>query len=86
MSVFAIMSDRPNPELGERVKELFPRDYYQLSDAGWLVVAETAATPLAEQLDIRQGRFGRVLVIQTRGTGAGWHGKAVWEWLRAKVA
>jgi hypothetical protein len=86
MAIFAVLTDKPCPALGEKIAELYPRDFYKLSDAQWLLRADIIARSLAEQLDIRSGKYGRAIVIRTTGSASGWHSKTVWEWLTQKAS
>ena len=84
MTIFAVLTDRPQPALAQKIAELYPTDFYALTDSQWLISADTIAQTLAEQLDIRTGKFGRAVVLRASSNASGWHTKTVWEWLTQK--
>lgn len=84
MAIFAVLADNPNAELGKRIESLYPTDFYKLTESQWLVMADTIPRTLSEQLDVRAGKFGRVIVLRTEGRAAGFHASSVWEWIRQK--
>jgi hypothetical protein len=86
MAVFAVLADNPNEKLGAKIVELYPTDHYKLTDSQWLVAADTIPQNLAEQLGVRTGTFGKVIVIRATASASGWHNQTVWEWLRQKSA
>ncbi len=86
MPVFAVVLDEPSDALNQRIRKSFPVDSVSVSDRQWLIVADTTARALAEQLDLRGGGAGRVMVMEIVGMPSGWHGKSTWEWLKAKLA
>lgn len=86
MAIFAVLTDKPNPELGKKIEALYPRDFYKITDSQWLISADSIPRSLAGQLDLRTGSFGRALVIGVTGTASGWHSKTVWEWIAQKVS
>lgn len=81
MAIFAVLADKPNPELGKKIAELYPRDHYELSASQWLLKADSIPRTLAEELGVRSGSFGRVMIIRTTGEASGWHSKTSWQWL-----
>lgn len=86
MAIFAVLADKPNADLALKIRTLYPTDFYALTDSQWLVSADTIPQTLAEQLDVRAGKYGSVIVIRTTGSAAGWHTKTVWEWLTQKAS
>ena len=84
MALFAVLADTPNPGLEQQISTLFP-GFYKLTDSQWLVSADVIPQTLAEQLDIRAGKFGRVIVVGLTGSASGWHSKTVWEWISQKA-
>jgi len=85
MAVFAVLADKPNDKLGEKIAALYPTDHYKLSETQWLISADAISQTVAEQLGIRKGAYGRVIVIRTTGSASGWHNKTAWEWLSQKA-
>ncbi|MBV9932445.1 MAG: hypothetical protein JO013_16085 [Alphaproteobacteria bacterium] len=86
MTIFAVMAEKPNPELARKIASLFPNQFCTLTDSQWLIVDDAIPREVSEKLGVREGEYGRVMVIQTTGAGAGWHNKTVWEWLNQKTA
>jgi hypothetical protein len=85
MAVFVVLADKSNTELGRKIATLYPADHYEITDSQWLISADTIPQTIAEQLEIRTGKFGRAIVIRTTGSAAGWHTKTVWEWITQKA-
>lgn len=86
MPIFAVIAAGPNAELEARIGALFPTANQRVNDRTWLIDAETTATLLADQLEIRGGARGLVLVIQVIPSGAsGWQVKSLWDWLALKA-
>ena len=86
MPLFAVLTDKPNAELGEKIGQLYPRDFHKLSDTQWLVSADTIPRAMSEELGVREGKYGRVMVIQTTGAAAGWHNRSAWDWINQKAS
>ena len=86
MAVFAVLADKPNAELAKKIAELYPTDHYVLTQSQWLVSADMITQTLAEQLEVRAGKYGRVIVVGTNGSASGWYAKTVWEWITQKVS
>ena len=85
MAIFAVLADKPSDELGRRIAALYPDDHYVVSANQWLISADTITQTLAENLDVRTGTYGRVLVLGATGSSSGWHAKSAWEWLTQKT-
>lgn len=86
MAIFAVLADEPHPELGAKIISMFPGDQsLRLSDCQWLISAPLISQALADQLDVKSGVYGRVLVLLATASGSGWHSKSVWEWLTLKT-
>ena len=86
MSLFAVIAAAPNAELAARINSLFPTTNLKINDKTWLIDAETVANALAEQLEVRAGARGLVLVIQALPNASGWQPKNIWDWLALKAA
>jgi hypothetical protein len=88
MAVFVVLAEEPNEELAQKIATEFPADFYTLTDRQWLISADSIPQTVAEQLGVRSGKFGRVIVIKASTSASGWHSKTVWEWLnqKAKIA
>jgi hypothetical protein len=87
MPLFAVIAANPNADLAARIDALFPTATQKINDRTWLVDAETTASVLSDQLEIRGGARGLVLVIQVVPGGAsGWQVKSLWDWLGLKAA
>ena len=84
MAIFAVLADKANEALKAKIAQLYPADHYILAENEWLVSADMIAQTLAEQLDVRTGQFGRVLVVAVTGKAAGWHSQTVWDWITQK--
>lgn len=85
MAVFAVLIDKPNAKLGEVISTKYPNDHFKISDNHWIVRADSITKEVAENLDVRTGAFGRVVVLGLTGSRSGFHVKTVWEWLDQKV-
>lgn len=86
MALFAVLADKPNPALEAKITALYPADYYKLTDSQWLVSADIIPQTLGEQLGVRTGTHGRVIVLGLTGSSSGWHSGTVWEWITQKAA
>lgn len=86
MAIFAVLAEKPDPELGAQIAALYPTDHFQLAPTQWLVSANAIAKDLAQQLNIREGERGRVIVLRASETASGWHKLSLWEWLKQKSA
>ena len=85
MAIFAVLSEKAiNEELGSKIAEV-SADILKLGPTHWLIEAESTARSLADALDIREGKFGRVIVLQALPTGSGWEIKSLWDWLNSKA-
>ena len=84
MAVFAVLADKANISLGSKIKELYPKDFYEISTAQWLVATDTTARSVADRLSIREGAFNRAIVAPLSGMPSGWQSKSMWDWLREK--
>jgi hypothetical protein len=84
MTVFLVLSDKPNPALERKIAEIYPQAHYQLGDRQWAIAADkkTSAEVMVE-LGIKDGALGRAVVFRTAGA-AGWFMKSLWEWLAVK--
>ena len=80
MPTFLIISDKPNPPLEKTIKEAYPDDCYIISKNHWLIDAEETTGDLAEELGVRDGSFGKVIVFRV-DSYSGYHSKNLWEWL-----
>ena len=85
MAIFAVLAEKADPALGKKVAEKYPKDSYELTPSQWLVAADTIPRQLADELDIREGRHGKAIVIRVSGSSSGWHKKTFWEWLNQKA-
>jgi hypothetical protein len=85
MAIFVVLAEKPNAELAKKIASEFPADFYTITDTQWLIYADTIPQTVAEQLGIRTGKFGRVIVIKASTSASGWHSKTVWEWLNQKA-
>ncbi len=85
MAIFVVLAEAPNAELANKIATEFPADFYTITDSQWLIAADSIPHNVAEKLDVRTGKFGRVLVIQGSTSASGWHSKTVWEWLTQKA-
>ena len=85
MSIFAVIVDQPSPALDAKIKAKFdePRRY-KLNDRTWMVVSDQLSNPLADELEIRTGNYGRAVVIRVSNSTSGWQQKSFWEWMSAK--
>ena len=82
MPVFVVISDEPNPLLGDKIAKLYPAPAsYKMNDRNWLVSAEILTQALGEALDVRTGKLGRVLIVRASNSAAGWYSKSLWEWM-----
>jgi hypothetical protein len=84
MAVFAVLADKANISLGSKIKELYPKDFYEISTTQWLVATDTTARSVADRLSIREGAFNRAIVVPLSGMPSGWQSKSMWDWLREK--
>ena len=85
MAIFVVLSEAVLPDLKTKITTFFPNDHYELTPTQWLLSADTIPSSLADQLGTREnGLGGRVIIIQTTGSAAGWHANTAWEWLRQK--
>lgn len=85
MAVFLVLSDRANPQLGAKIKEAYPENFYEIAnDNQWAVATGDVTTnDVKNKLGLQEGPYGRVVVFKTSGS-AGWHKKSLWEWLALK--
>jgi hypothetical protein len=86
MPIFAVLADKPNPALGAELEKLYPGQVYILTDSQWLLNADSIAQTVSNRLELKDGKYDRVLVIQASTSAAGWHKKTVWEWLGQKAS
>ena len=85
MAIFAVMSLGADPSVLEnKIKELFPNDYYALSSDKWLVASAGAtATDMAQRLGMVKGQKTLGIIV----TFGGYNGLApadIWEWIKTK--
>ena len=86
MTIFAVIPDAPQPGLAAKINELFPDGKsYGLNDRSWIVESDSLTQALSEELGVRDGTYGRVLILRASTSGAGYHAKSLWEWLTSKV-
>jgi len=85
MAIYVILSQEPNPTIEDRIKNLFPEDYYLLSDRQWLVSSNKIAKSISDEIGISNGEHGNVVVFWITGY-FGWWTRTVWEWMRLKEA
>ena len=91
MSIFAVMSLAPNPELGAKIVGVYPNDSLALSSSFWFV-SDANVTPaqVSEKLGVRSATSGEsgftdVVVVRSQGY-FGYASSAVWQWLALKGA
>ena len=81
MPVFLIVSEKNNPDLQAKIAEAFPDEVFVLSRNHWLVDAKETTSDMKKELDISEGRFGRVAIFKI-DSYSGYHKKSLWEWLQ----
>ena len=86
MPLYAVIAEKDNPELGAKIASQFPTDYIEVTPAQWLLSADMIPNQLGDQLGVRTGALGRVLILEVTGSGSGWHSTRIWQWLRLKSA
>ena len=90
MSVFAILSDRPQPELQAAVEKAYPDSHYHWSDTVSFVRTSGPALTIALKIGVRRsnpegeptGKFTGVVVTQLSSSYFGWSKNTLWEWLK----
>jgi hypothetical protein len=86
MAIFAVLSEEPNAKLEARLDKMFEGDLkLKISDSQWLVVADKLAGTLADEIGIKKGEYGRVIVLRASSSGSGWHRKSIWDWLNLQA-
>jgi hypothetical protein len=85
MTIFAVLAEADNPRLAEQVERIYPDAYKLVPNMQWLVDASGTPKSVADALDIRDGKYGRVVVLQGTANGAGWHYRSLWDWVTAKA-
>lgn len=80
MPTFLIFSEKKHEALGDKIREIYPDDHYDLGAGKWLIEAEKTTKDVAEEIGIRGGAFGRAVVFKV-DTFSGFHSKSLWEWL-----
>ena len=85
MTIFAIISNVPNPKLSDAVRNVYPNDHMTLAEGTqWLVSAKDTAVNVSEKLGLGQeGASGSGMVLGV----SSYYGRAsvnVWEWMKVK--
>ena len=91
MAVFVVLSDEPNKQLYDKIKEVYPNDHFALSDRSWLVSADAISRVVSGSLGITteddtvpQGAMGMAVVFTINGY-YGFHNQDTWEWISLKL-
>lgn len=80
MTVYAILSDHDNVDIGRQIQQAFPASF-EIGAGQHLVAVEGKTTEqVAEELG-RDGENGRFIVFPIT-TYWGWHKQGLWEWLK----
>jgi hypothetical protein len=84
MAVFLVLAltDAVAPQLGEKVKALYPTNHLVLAPGRWLVRSEGVSKTVSDALEITPGKFGHAIVFGVSGY-FGWALPTVWEWMGA---
>ena len=80
MPVFAVLADRDNPVLGERITTKFKNNNILMAPGQWLVDANETVKFVSEELNLSAGDMGRVVVFKV-DSYFGHHNKDLWDWL-----
>jgi hypothetical protein len=88
MAIYVVLSEEPSPTLTANIERIFPGDnHYAIAPNQWLIWTDRVDATVSKDLEISDGRAGiKAAVFRIAGTGAGWHSKALWEWLAVKSA
>ena len=84
MAIFVVLPLVPMPSLAQKIAEIFPTDFYRLSDTQFLVSTTGTTVELCERLGINSGEINSTIVFAT----SGYYGRApnvIWEWIKAKL-
>ena len=82
-SIFVLLSEKPNPQLGLQVLSVFTGDHYPINDTQWLISGNMLSKDVLEKLGASKGEYGLVAVFKVENY-FGWHNKNMWEWLALK--
>ena len=84
MAIFAIVSDSPLEELAKRIEEVFPDEYYEVSEHAWLVYSSLTTKEVGEKVGLVPGEIeGPALVFLVQNY-TGMEVKDTWEWLNSR--
>ncbi len=82
--MFAIFGQIGAEALGRVIAEKFPEAHYPLSNNAWIVIADSTAKGISDQLGITDGSVGTGVVLLFTS----YYGRAstqLWEWVAAKM-
>lgn len=83
--MFAVLGQLDNAEtLGNAIKQKFPEAHYPLANNTWIVIADSTAKGISDQLGITDGSIGAGVVLLFTS----YYGRAstqLWEWVASKM-
>lgn len=84
MAIFVVINDAANPQLANKIAEVFPGDFLNLGGGHLLIKADTTSQGVCERLGVvKGGPFPGTIVFSTSGY-FGLHNSSTWEWLKTK--
>ena len=85
MAIYVVLAETSKPDLSEQILRLYPDgNSYQINDEQWLIASDKLPKDLGDEIEISQGKFGRVAILLAAGQYWGWHVKDLWDWIAVR--
>lgn len=84
MSLFIVIARGVPEKLRNKVREVYPNEYVEFSNASWFVYDTLTAEEVATKLQLKDGSLGAEGIVIPAAAWVGYGPSAVWDWLRVR--